>query len=84
MQANAARLGATSPRSAAPKSAPQSGVGTQDRKAFPIVGLGASAGGLGALEAFFEHVPAHCGLTFVVVTHLHPKSVSLMPELHLA
>ena len=48
---------------------------------FPIVGLGASAGGLGALEAFFENVPSDSGLAFVVVTHQHPKSRSLMAEL---
>ncbi len=50
-------------------------------KSFPIVGLGASAGGLEALEKFFLHVPADCGMAFVVVTHLHPGHVSLLPEL---
>ena len=50
-------------------------------KPFPIVGLGASAGGLEALEKFFAHVPPDCGLAFVVVTHLHPGHISLLPEL---
>ncbi len=50
-------------------------------KPFPIVGLGASAGGLEALEKFFSHVPADCGMAFVVVTHQHPGHTSLLPEL---
>ncbi len=48
---------------------------------LPIVGLGASAGGLEALEKFFAQVPPDCGIAFVVVTHLHPGHVSLLPEL---
>ena len=36
---------------------------------FPIVGIGAFAGGLEALEAFFEHMPSDNGMAFVVVTH---------------
>lgn len=39
---------------------------------FPIVGLGASAGGLSALQAFFQSAPAHMGMAFVVVVHLAP------------
>jgi two-component system CheB/CheR fusion protein len=46
-----------------------------------IVGLGASAGGLQALEEFFAELPAETGLAFVVVTHLAPGRVSLLPEL---
>ena len=38
-------------------------------KNFPIVGIGASAGGLEALKAFFASMPADCGMAFVVVTH---------------
>jgi two-component system CheB/CheR fusion protein len=50
-------------------------------KPFPIVGLGASAGGLEALEKFLAQVPPDCGLGFVVVTHQHPGHTSLLPEL---
>jgi two-component system CheB/CheR fusion protein len=50
-------------------------------KAFPIVGLGASAGGLEALEEFFTHMPPDSGMAFVVVTHQHPGHTSLLPEL---
>jgi two-component system CheB/CheR fusion protein len=49
--------------------------------AFPVVGLGASAGGLEAFETFFKNVPANSGMAFVVVTHLDPTHISLMPEL---
>lgn len=50
-------------------------------KQFPIVGLGASAGGLEALEKFLTHVPPDCGIGFVVVTHQHPGHTGLLPEL---
>ena len=46
-----------------------------------VVGIGASAGGLEALEAFFKSVPPDCGLAFVVVQHLSPDFKSLMNEL---
>src|SRR5262245_10385523 len=46
-----------------------------------IVGIGASAGGLEALKAFFGEVPADTGLAFVVVVHLDPTHDSFMPEL---
>jgi hypothetical protein len=39
---------------------------------FPIVGIGASAGGLEAIEQFLRHVPAGSGMAFVVVQHLDP------------
>lgn len=48
---------------------------------FQIVGIGASAGGLEALEQFFKNVPKDCGLAFVVVQHLDPNHVGIMPEL---
>lgn len=47
----------------------------------PVVGVGASAGGLEALEAFFAAVPADTGVAFVVVTHQHPGHVTLLPEI---
>ncbi|OIO54189.1 MAG: chemotaxis protein CheB [Alphaproteobacteria bacterium CG_4_10_14_0_2_um_filter_63_37] len=48
---------------------------------FAIVGIGASAGGLEALELFFAHLPADCGMAFVVVLHLDPTHKGMMPEL---
>jgi two-component system CheB/CheR fusion protein len=46
-----------------------------------VVGLGASAGGLEALKAFFGAMPPRTGLAFVVVVHLDPTHESLIPEL---
>ena len=46
-----------------------------------VVGIGASAGGLEALEELFRNMPADTGMAFVVVTHLHPGHRSLLPEL---
>ncbi|MES1982173.1 MAG: chemotaxis protein CheB [Pseudomonadota bacterium] len=48
---------------------------------FPIVGIGASAGGLDALEKFLSNVPIESGMAFVVVQHLAPESKSMLPEL---
>jgi chemotaxis methyl-accepting protein methylase/PAS domain-containing protein len=48
---------------------------------FPIVGIGASAGGLEALVQFFEHVPAGSGIAYVVIQHLDPTQKGMMPEL---
>ncbi|HEU4537030.1 MAG TPA: chemotaxis protein CheB, partial [Polyangiaceae bacterium] len=46
-----------------------------------VVGIGASAGGLEALERFFANVPLDTGMAFVVVQHLSPDFRSLMDEL---
>jgi DNA topoisomerase IB len=43
---------------------------------FPIVGIGASAGGLHALEDFFKPVPAQPGMAFVILTHLAPRRIA--------
>ena len=49
---------------------------------FLIVGIGASAGGLEALEQFFAHLPKErCGLAFVVIQHLSPTHKSIMDAL---
>ncbi|MEY4385932.1 MAG: protein glutamate methylesterase CheB and methyltransferase CheR [Verrucomicrobiota bacterium] len=49
--------------------------------AFPIVGIGASAGGLEALEQFLGSVPAASGMAFVIVQHLDPTHKGIMSEL---
>jgi two-component system CheB/CheR fusion protein len=51
------------------------------QNAFPIVGIGASAGGLEALESFLKHVPAGSGMAFVIVQHLDPTHKGIMVEL---
>ena len=48
---------------------------------IPIVGIGASAGGLEALEHFFGKVSPTCGMAFVVVQHLDPTYKGIMAEL---
>jgi two-component system CheB/CheR fusion protein len=51
------------------------------RSPCPIVGMGASAGGLEAFQAFFSSMPADSGMAFVLVQHLDPRHETLMPEL---
>lgn len=51
------------------------------RYLFPIVGLGASAGGLEALEQFFRNIPENSGMAFIVIQHLDPTRKGVMPEI---
>src|SRR5579864_6925346 len=48
---------------------------------FPIVGIGASAGGLEALEQFLKPVPSRSTMSFVVVQHLDPTHTGMLAEL---
>ena len=48
---------------------------------FYVVGIGASAGGLDALEKFFGNMTENSGMAFIVVSHLDPNHVSIMPQL---
>ncbi len=41
-------------------------------KSFPVVGIGASAGGLSAFEQFFSKMPADSGMAFILIPHLDP------------
>lgn len=50
-------------------------------ESFYIVGIGSSAGGLEAIEKFFQNMPDDAGLAYIVVSHLDPTHVSIMPEL---
>jgi two-component system CheB/CheR fusion protein len=70
-------------KAAAPGSPPAASRSRQGAGSTPllIVGVGASAGGLEALEQFFRNVPAGCGLAFVVVQHLDPTQKGVMVEL---
>ncbi|PTB22875.1 chemotaxis protein [Trinickia symbiotica] len=54
----------------------QSGGKPPSRLPFPVVGLGASAGGIEALKVFLEALPARSGAAFVVVLHLSPEHSS--------
>lgn len=46
----------------------------------PVVGIGASAGGIPALEKFFRNLPDNSGMVFLIVTHLSPDRRSLLHE----
>src|SRR6185437_12765772 len=46
-----------------------------------IVGIGASAGGIRALQAFFESLPADTGAAYVVIVHLDPEARSEFPAI---
>ncbi len=56
---------------------PAPGLPTLD---FPVVGIGASAGGIQALLRFFEQMPRDAGMAFVIVLHLSPKHESRVDE----
>lgn len=47
-------------------------------KKFPVVGVGASAGGVEALEGFFQGMPDQPGVGIVIVTHLNPERESVL------
>jgi two-component system CheB/CheR fusion protein len=59
----------------------QTGVAPGTSETTRIVGIGASAGGLAALEQFFEQVPPGSGLAYIVVQHLDPTQKSMLAEL---
>ncbi|HEY3667217.1 MAG TPA: chemotaxis protein CheB, partial [Polyangiaceae bacterium] len=68
---------AASERTAATPAAPS----VESAPPLYVVGIGASAGGLEALEHFFDNVPRETGMAFVVVQHLSPDFKSLMDEI---
>ena len=52
------------------------------KKTSPLViGIGASAGGLEALQQFFDCMPSHSGLSFVIIQHLSPDYKSIMADI---
>jgi two-component system CheB/CheR fusion protein len=53
----------------------------EDEAAFPIVGIGASAGGLSAFQGFLARMPADSRMAFVIVSHHQAGQQSLLPEL---
>jgi two-component system, chemotaxis family, CheB/CheR fusion protein len=54
---------------------------SSSNNSFYVVGIGSSAGGLDALERFFGNMSESSGMAFIVVSHLDPNHVSIMPEL---
>ena len=48
---------------------------------FPIVGIGASAGGLDPIRKLLENLPVDTGMSFVVIQHLATGQESMLPEI---
>lgn len=55
--------------------------GATSRALFPVVALGAAAGGLDPIVAFLSHVPPDSGIAFVVILQLDPGRQPMLPEL---
>lgn len=69
-----------SPQTASGKVSDSLALGSKT-KPFPIVAIGASAGGLEALEQFLANVPENSGMAYVVIQHLDPTQKGMLPEL---
>ena len=48
---------------------------------FPVIGIGASAGGIDAFHSFFDHMPPDCGMAFVMILHLPADRKSMLTEI---
>ncbi len=48
---------------------------------FPVVGIGASAGGLDAFKKLVKAIPEQSGMAYILVQHLHPEHESALPEI---
>ena len=70
-----------SKRSKAPKKEVTPRAKRLSKDDFPVIGIGASAGGLDAFGKFFSKMPEDTGMTFVLVQHLDPSHASNMVEL---
>ena len=51
------------------------------KASFPVVGVGASAGGLEAFTGLLQHLPADTGMAFIFIQHLAPQHASMLPTL---
>lgn len=68
-------------RARRPKSSASQLRSPQAAAAFPVVGIGASAGGLEAVTALLQELPADTGMSFVLVQHLDPQHESALTAL---
>jgi len=48
---------------------------------FPVVGIGASAGGLEAFKKFLSAIPLHSGMAYIIIQHMSAGHESLLPEI---
>lgn len=65
----------------APDTPPVPEAQNADNTGFPVVGIGASAGGLESFEHFFRNTPPDSGMAFVLVPHLDPSHASILTEI---
>jgi two-component system, chemotaxis family, CheB/CheR fusion protein len=70
------KAGRAKPRGAKPVAAER-----LDDENFPVVGIGASAGGLEAFTKLLQNLPANTGMAFVLIQHLDPKHESILASL---
>jgi two-component system CheB/CheR fusion protein len=75
MKPNVSKSASSSKRISARKSA------SPPSDSFPVVAIGASAGGLEAYKEFFHALPVDTGLAFVLIQHLDPSHHSLLAEI---
>ena len=52
-----------------------------EEESFPVVGIGASAGGLEAFTQLLSHLPIDTGMGFVLIQHLSPSQKSMLPDI---
>ncbi|TIU84024.1 MAG: chemotaxis protein CheR, partial [Mesorhizobium sp.] len=55
--------------------------GAQQPAPFPLIGIGASAGGIAALQKFFPEVPSDSGFAYVVIQHLDAEHESVLASI---
>ncbi len=72
---------ASTPCRAAEETAAPIDYSVRARLAFPVVGIGASAGGVEALQSFFTACSPDTGMAYIVIQHLSPEHESLMAEI---
>ena len=75
------RAASSAEATAATATAPQGQPETQGRDRFPIVGIGASAGGLDAFRQFLTAMPSDSGVALILIPHLDPTHESMMVPL---
>lgn len=74
-------LDLSKPKASAEKMATDTDINPARGNPFPVVGIGASAGGLEAFAQLLSALPRDTGMAFVLVQHLDPVHESLLPEL---
>jgi len=74
-------LGKGSPSLVSKKSIARKGERTKGIKDFPVVAIGASAGGIEAISKLLENLSPKLGMAYVIIQHLAPDHESILPEL---